>query len=220
MAAGGEIEAHEGVARLHQRHEHFGIGRGAGMRLHIGEGAAEQFGHTIDRKPLGDIDILAAAVIALTRQAFGIFVGQNRALRLEHGAADDVLGRDQLDFVALAAELKLDRLGDFRIALGDAGREEFLFCDIGLGSDRHDGVLASFHKGSCLRPVIHRRPCSRQPAAARRGIFRRLSRYIWGLWGLCPITPNSAKVIGQIPEFLGKLSSEDARIQPSALSLS
>ena len=40
MAAGGKIEPHEGVARLHQRHEHFGVGRRAGMRLHVGEASS------------------------------------------------------------------------------------------------------------------------------------------------------------------------------------
>ena len=64
MPAGGEIEPHERVAGLHQRHEHFGIGGRAGMRLHIGEAAAEQLCHPLDRQPLGDIDELAAAVIA------------------------------------------------------------------------------------------------------------------------------------------------------------
>ena len=43
MAAGGEIEAEEGVARLHQRHEGRGIGRRAGMRLHVGETAPNSF---------------------------------------------------------------------------------------------------------------------------------------------------------------------------------
>ena len=122
MAAGGEIEPHKGVARLHQRHEHFGIGRGAGMRLHIGERTAEQPGDALDGEPLGHIDELAAAVIAFARQTFGVFVGQHRALRLEHGAADDVFGRDQLDLVALAAELKLDRLGDFGVGSRRAWR--------------------------------------------------------------------------------------------------
>ena len=42
MAAGGEIEAHEGVAGLHQRQEHRLVGLGAGIRLHVGELAAEQ----------------------------------------------------------------------------------------------------------------------------------------------------------------------------------
>ena len=53
---------------------------------------------------LGDVDELAAAVVALARQAFGIFVGQNRALRFQNGARNDVLRGDQLDLVALPAE--------------------------------------------------------------------------------------------------------------------
>ena len=124
MPAGGEVQAEERVARIHQRQEHRGIGRRAGMRLHIGELAAEQFGDAIDRKLLGDIDELAAAVIALARIAFGIFVGQHRALRLEHGAADDVFRRDQFDLVALAAELVADHLRDFRIAFRERCREK------------------------------------------------------------------------------------------------
>ncbi|KKL16254.1 hypothetical protein LCGC14_2497430, partial [marine sediment metagenome] len=47
---------------------------------------------------LGDIDERAAAVIAPSRIALGVFVGQDRALRLENGAADDVLRGDQLEF--------------------------------------------------------------------------------------------------------------------------
>jgi hypothetical protein len=38
----------------------------------------------LDRERLDDVDELAAAVIALAWLAFGIFVGQHRALRLEH----------------------------------------------------------------------------------------------------------------------------------------
>jgi hypothetical protein len=34
------------------------------MRLHIGEAAAEQLGHPVDGKALGDVDELATAVIA------------------------------------------------------------------------------------------------------------------------------------------------------------
>ena len=93
------------------------------MRLHIGKAAAEQSGHALNGQPLDDIDKLAAAVIALARQAFGIFVGQHRALRLEHGAADDVFRGDQLDFVALAGELQRDRIGDFMVAFGRATRK-------------------------------------------------------------------------------------------------
>ena len=142
MAAGGEVEPHEGVAGLHQRHEHFGIGGGAGMRLHVGEGAAEQLGHPLDRQPLGDVDELAAAVIALARQAFGILVGQHRALRFEHGAADDVLRRDQLDLVALAAELERDGIGDLRIAVGQRGGKQAFVRRLGALGHRHASLLA------------------------------------------------------------------------------
>ena len=116
MPAGREIETEEGVARIHQREEYRRVCRRAGMRLHVCEFAAEQSGDAVDRELLGDVDELAAAVIAPAGITFGIFVGQHRALRLEHGAADDIFRRDQLDLVALAAELAADRIRNFRIA--------------------------------------------------------------------------------------------------------
>ena len=60
----------------------------------------------------------AALIIAPARIALGIFVGEHRALRLEHRARDDVLGRDQLDLVLLAVELGGDRVGDRGVGLG------------------------------------------------------------------------------------------------------
>jgi len=59
---------------------------------------------TLDGEALGDVDELAAAVIALARQALGVFVGENRALRFQNGAGYDVLRGDELDLVALPAE--------------------------------------------------------------------------------------------------------------------
>src|SRR6185436_1098477 len=64
-----------------------------------------------------DIDVFAAAVIALARVAFGVLVGEQRALRREHGRAGVVLGGDQLDVVFLAARLLADGAADFRIGL-------------------------------------------------------------------------------------------------------
>ena len=114
------------------------------MRLHIGELAAEQLGHPLDGQPLGDVDELAAAVIALARQAFGIFVGEHGALRFQHRARDDVLRGDQFDLVALAAEFEPDRLGDLGIALAQTGGKQRLnvIGRHGLGSRRHHGLLA------------------------------------------------------------------------------
>ena len=109
VTAGGEIEAHEGVAGLQQRQEHRLVHLAAGVRLHVGEVAAEQLLRALDRQRLGDVDELAAAVVAVARIAFGVLVGHHRALRFQHGAADDVFRRDQLDLVLLAAELIADR---------------------------------------------------------------------------------------------------------------
>jgi hypothetical protein len=120
VPAGSQIKAHEGVAGDHQRHEGGGIGGRAGVRLHVCEFASEKLGNPFDCKGFRDVDILAAAVIAPARQAFGVFVCQNRALRLQHRLADDVLRRDQLDLVALAAEFLRNGVRDFRIGLREA----------------------------------------------------------------------------------------------------
>jgi len=70
MAAGGEIEAHEGVSGRRERQEHRLVRLAAGVGLHIGEAAAKKLLRAINREVFGDIDILAAAVIALARIAF------------------------------------------------------------------------------------------------------------------------------------------------------
>ena len=120
----GEVEAHEGVAGLHEGHEDGLVGLAAGIGLDIGEAAFEQAAGPLDGEILGDVDELAAAVIAPARIPFRVFVGHHRALRLEHGTRDDVLGGDELDLVALAAEFEVDGAGDVRIGVGESGRKE------------------------------------------------------------------------------------------------
>ncbi len=124
MSAGGEIQTKEGVARLQQGHESCGIGGGSGVRLDVGEFTSEKLGNAFNSQAFGDIHILAAAVIALAREAFRVLVGEDRTLRLQHRLADDILRGDQLDLVALAAELEPDSLGHFRIGLRDRGGKQ------------------------------------------------------------------------------------------------
>ena len=64
------------------------------------------------------VDILAAAIVAAARIAFGILVGHHRALRFHDSAGDDVLGSDQLDLVLLARQFQRDGLRDLGIRLG------------------------------------------------------------------------------------------------------
>ncbi len=124
MAAGGQAQAEDGVAGLGERHEHALVRLAARVRLHVGELAAEQPLGAVDRELLGDVDVLAAAVVALARIAFGVLVGQHAAGRLEHRLGDDVLRSDQLDLVLLAPELLADRIGDLGIFFGDRIRKE------------------------------------------------------------------------------------------------
>ncbi len=94
------------------------------MRLHVGEGAVEELLGAVDGELLGLVDEFAAAVIALARIALGVFVGEHRALRLQHRARDDVLRGDQLDLVLLALQLAVDRAGQLGIGFGEQGCEE------------------------------------------------------------------------------------------------
>ena len=104
--------------------EHGLIHLAARIGLHIGELAVEQTARALDGKLLGNIDKLAAAIIAAARIALGIFVGEHRSLRFKHGAGDDVFGCNQLDLVALAAEFLLDNAGDIRIAVSKRRTEK------------------------------------------------------------------------------------------------
>ena len=91
----------------------------AGVRLHVRVGGAEQLLGAIDRELLGDVDVLAAAVVALARIAFGVLVREHRALRLEHARARVVLGSDQLDVVFLALPLGVERRLELGIESGN-----------------------------------------------------------------------------------------------------
>ncbi len=104
--------------------EHGLVGLRAGIGLHVGETAAEQAAGALDGERFGDVDELASAIVAPAGIALGVLVGHHRALRLEHGAGDDVLGGDQLDLVALAAEFLGDGVGDLGIAVGQGGGKE------------------------------------------------------------------------------------------------
>jgi hypothetical protein len=80
VAAFGQAHAHDGVAGLQEGQEHGLVGLRAGVRLHVGGFGAEQLLDAVDGQLLGDVDVLAAAVVALAGVALGVLVGQLRAL--------------------------------------------------------------------------------------------------------------------------------------------
>src|SRR5437868_15493257 len=97
MAAGGERHAQNRVAGLQKSEKHRLVRLGAGMWLNVRKTAAEKPGRALDREAFGDIDEFAATVIAASRIAFGVFVGERRTLRIKHRLRDDVFAGDQLD---------------------------------------------------------------------------------------------------------------------------
>jgi hypothetical protein len=69
----------------------------------------------LDGQALDHVHVLAAAVPAFAGIAFGIFVGQDRALGFHHGGADKVFAGDQLDVFLLALPFQENGVGDFGI---------------------------------------------------------------------------------------------------------
>jgi hypothetical protein len=63
---------------------------------------------TVDGELLGDVDMLAATVVALARVALGVLVGELGALGFHHRMGDVVFGGDQFDVVFLALVFGLD----------------------------------------------------------------------------------------------------------------
>ena len=96
------------VARLQEGEIDRHVRAAAGVRLHIGVLGAEQLLGPVNGQLLDHVHVFAAAVPALLRIAFGVFVGQHRALRLHHGRAGEVLAGDQFDVLLLALALVLD----------------------------------------------------------------------------------------------------------------
>jgi len=80
---------------------------------------AEELPHAVDGELLGHVDEFASAVIALAGIAFGVLVGELRALGGEYRRTDIVLGSDQLDVVFLALVLLLDRCKEVGIDPGE-----------------------------------------------------------------------------------------------------
>lgn len=86
--------------------------------------ALEELFRTLNGERFDLVDIFAAAIIATARIAFGIFVGEDRATGFKHRARGDVFRGDQLDLVALAAQLLANPTRNFGIAIGKTTGEE------------------------------------------------------------------------------------------------
>ncbi len=91
------------------------------MRLHVGViGPVERL-HAINGELFDYVNVLTATVIALARIAFGVLVGEHRALRLHDEGARVVFRCDELNMLFLPNALGLHNNGDFGVELSEAG---------------------------------------------------------------------------------------------------
>ena len=146
MAAVCEVHREDFVARFEHREIDCGVGLRARVGLDIRVFGAEELLGAVDRELLDDIDMLAATVPATAGIAFGVFVGEDRALCLHHGGRGKVFGSDQLDMVALAFFLGGDRIINRSVALRDAA----------AGGFANTGVVAATFEAGTEEGIDHR----------------------------------------------------------------
>src|SRR5687767_14450559 len=87
------------------------------MRLDVRVVGSEQLLCASDRERLRDIHELTAAVVPPAGISLGVLIGEHRAGGLEHGLADEVLRRDELETGVLAMYFVADRQRDIRIRI-------------------------------------------------------------------------------------------------------
>jgi hypothetical protein len=116
------------------------------VRLDVGVLRAEEGLDPVNGQLLGDVNVLAAAVVAAARVALCILVGEDGALGFHHGARGKVLGSNHFQGAALAAELLVQDCCDFGIKLSQR-----LVADGGGGGgcSSHEELLAR-DNGHCL----------------------------------------------------------------------
>ena len=119
MAAVRERHAEDRVAGLEHREVHRLVRLRAGVRLHVRVFGAVEPLNALDREALGDVHVLAAAVVAFARIALGVLVGERGPECLQHRGGAVVLGGDQLQVLFLARALGLDRPPELRIGSGE-----------------------------------------------------------------------------------------------------
>ena len=130
------------VAGRQEREVRGHVGLRAGVRLDIGVLGAVQALRALDGQRLDLVDDVAAAVVALARIALGVLVGGDAADRLHDRRPREVLRGDQLELVALAVQLAVEK-----------GRDRGIDCFESSGAEGVEGEIVDGHAAECTRGV-------------------------------------------------------------------
>jgi hypothetical protein len=122
VAAHGQRQAHDLVARLEEGEVDGQVGRRAGVGLHVGVVRAEERTGAFLGQGLERVHELLAFVVTLAGVAFAVLVREDRASGLEDGARDVVFRGNQPDLLGLATLLGAHQF----LYLGVGHRQRFI----------------------------------------------------------------------------------------------
>jgi hypothetical protein len=105
MAAVGEVHPENRISVLTgcQKDGHIGLASRVG--LDVGVLGTEEFTGSLDGGPFDDICKFTSPIVAATRVALGILVGEDGSGGFQDGLGDEVLGGDQFEPFVLAVRL-------------------------------------------------------------------------------------------------------------------
>ena len=113
-----EGETEESISHVRHCHESRRIRLRTRVRLDVDIVRADKnFLRARNRKGLRNIDELASTVVAATRVALGVLVGQDRSLRFKNRARNKVLRGDHFQRALLAFQFLIQNRLDFRVEL-------------------------------------------------------------------------------------------------------
>mmetsp|Transcript_58697 Transcript_58697/g.139771 ORF Transcript_58697/g.139771 Transcript_58697/m.139771 type:complete len:372 (-) Transcript_58697:293-1408(-) len=138
VTAAGQVQAHDTCVRRQQGRVHRKVGRATGVGLHVHAPLlliqAERLQRTLLAKVLHLVNNLIATVIAGSRLALRVLVGQSGAQALHHCTGREVLRGDELDAPHLPALLLLHQVVHHRVHLLQGPVPRQLRARIGLGA--------------------------------------------------------------------------------------
>ncbi len=120
-----EVHGEEGIAWFHDGHEDGHVGLRACVGLDVGVLGSEELAGTFAGEVFDDVDMFAAAVIASSGVAFGVFIGQDGADGFLDGCGGVVFRGDEFQTFDLTSHLGLNGRENLGIDLfnGLVGRE-------------------------------------------------------------------------------------------------
>ncbi|MNV39729.1 hypothetical protein D3C71_1313190 [compost metagenome] len=142
-----QVQSQDLVAGHQQRQIDRLVGLAARMGLHIDVRGAEKQLRPRNRDRLRNVYVGAAAVVAAARITFGVLVRKDRTLRIEHGAAGEILRRDEFDGMHLAMSFGVNGRPDVAVGLGQGKGADDGQRPAGLCGMRHDGCVGSKNLG-------------------------------------------------------------------------